>query len=270
MTSIPYPGLPTGNTASDAEHLIAAAVPTRLSELNGLVRQCIRLWPKPASPVPTASRFGGLPAVPPGWRWPKGESQPLVFLAQIDCAAIPRIDALSWLPASGLLVFFGDHEEIDGCGPSGFNRVEYFPDPAVLKPASQPQGGDDPLIACGLDYFSTVELPDPFSNAVAALKFTEEERLAYYDLYGALALCGLPEDREFDISKLGGWPDLVQSELGGSNGARGWPLLLQLGWYHDGSHRESWGPGSRIYFSMKQADIDTRRFGRAEIEVQGT
>jgi Domain of unknown function (DUF1963) len=67
------------------------------------------------------SRLGGLPNLPDGIEWPHGRSPydsrkpvPLHFLAQIDCAELPQIDAR--MPTKGMLFFFAreDEEQIWG------------------------------------------------------------------------------------------------------------------------------------------------------------
>jgi hypothetical protein len=84
-----------------------------------------------AFPVPLGhpgrSYIGGLPRLPPEFPWPeKGtdERSALTFLAQIDLAELPLIEA-SHLPRSGTLYFFSDTnqdspEPCDGC-------VLYYP-----------------------------------------------------------------------------------------------------------------------------------------------
>src|SRR5688500_12958589 len=54
---------------------------------------------------PGASRFGGVPDLPPEVAWPQIEGKKLLFLAQIDFATVPRWDD-SPLPADGWLYAF--------------------------------------------------------------------------------------------------------------------------------------------------------------------
>jgi uncharacterized protein YwqG len=60
------------------------------------------------------SRLGGLPSLPDAIEWPSGCSYdgkkvPLHFLAQIDCAELPKIN--TGMPTEGLLFFFGRDDE---------------------------------------------------------------------------------------------------------------------------------------------------------------
>jgi hypothetical protein len=53
-----------------------------------------------------ASRFGGVPDLPPDLRWPTVQKKKLPFLAQIDLSTLPRA-ATKHLPKSGWLYAFG-------------------------------------------------------------------------------------------------------------------------------------------------------------------
>ena len=55
-------------------------------------------------------RYGGLPRVPPGTRWPRAASgKPLAFIGQLDFAGLAAAGAaLPQLPREGLLAFFFD------------------------------------------------------------------------------------------------------------------------------------------------------------------
>lgn len=95
-----------------------------------------RPYPPFAAPA-THSRFGGLPALPEGFDWPRmTDGTPLHFLAQIDCSALPFPCAL---PDHGLLFFFGrdDEEQIwgeDYVGDKAW-RVIHAPDATGDDPA---------------------------------------------------------------------------------------------------------------------------------------
>jgi hypothetical protein len=58
------------------------------------------------------SYFGGLPSMPPSFTWPtwthEGASEPLHFIMQIDCAAVPASARQEGFPAHGVLYFFLD------------------------------------------------------------------------------------------------------------------------------------------------------------------
>jgi uncharacterized protein YwqG len=128
---------------------------------------------------------------------------------------------------------------------------------------------DEPLITCDMGFYETFELPHPLSNAIETLAFDKEQQHTYCDLYEALAQFGFDESEyldEDDISKLLGWPDLVQGEIDGGETR----LLLQLGQFRDGTELQAWGPGGLLYFMIRPNDLAAWSFDRAELAVQCT
>jgi uncharacterized protein YwqG len=110
------------------------------------------------------------------------------------------------------------------------------------------------------------------SNVIEALGFNKEQRDIYFDLYGALARFGFDEGEHLDenaISKLLGWPDLVQGEVEDPV-SRQTRLLLQLGQFRDGTELVGWGPGGLLYFMIAPHDLAAWSFDRAELTVQCT
>jgi hypothetical protein len=272
----PFAPAPPGCSRAYVEERIRAAFPdNRQQPIIELLRQSIRIWSKSRSRNPTDSCFGGLPAVPTGWSWPFEDGEPLVFLAQINCADMFAEAGESVLPKTGLMLFFGGDPDIHGCGPTHGGMIYHFPDPAALKPASPPLFEDfAPLIGCGLSFYTNIELPDHCSRAVAALGLSAAERDVYRKVRESIATAGFPNrwDRNW-ISKLFGWPDLVQEDLGRFfwNDSRGpLALLLQIGWYTSGLDWEGWDPGGTLYFRLSEGDLAAGRFDAAELEVQST
>ena len=99
---------------------------------------------RPYPPIkfpPVRSRLGGRPLLPAAFEWPwsRRREAPLHFLAQIDCAELPRIDAR--LPTAGMLFFFAsdDEEQIwsDGA-PEDSVRAIYAPAVAADQPEREP------------------------------------------------------------------------------------------------------------------------------------
>ncbi|MFG2091814.1 DUF1963 domain-containing protein [Spirillospora sp. NPDC048824] len=86
------------------------------------------------SPV---GKFGGLPQLPVGMKWPSGGDCSLPLLFSVDCGALLRIDGLD-LPADGTLLFFVD-QEMDHEDTSGrYAQVVYVPDGAETAVAGAP------------------------------------------------------------------------------------------------------------------------------------
>jgi hypothetical protein len=272
----PFTPVPPGCSRAYVEERVQAAFPSdRQQPIVGLLRPSIRIWPKARSGNPTASCFGGLPAVPVGWSWPFEDGEPLIFLAQINCAEVFADIGENALPKTGLIAFFAGDPDIHGCGPTHGGAVYYFSDPAALKPAASPSfPGFAPLISCGLSFYSNFELPDHRSDAVAALGLSPSERDTYRKLRESVATAGFPDgwDRNW-ISKLFGWPDLVQEDLGNILWTRSKgpvSLFLQIGWYTNGIDSEGWDPGGTLYFRLSETNLATGKFEAAELEVQGT
>ena len=67
---------------------LRAELPTTADRLMALSKAAIGLWPqRPRKDIPVrASRFGGMPSAPFGWSWPMHETEPMLFVGQINCA----------------------------------------------------------------------------------------------------------------------------------------------------------------------------------------
>jgi uncharacterized protein YwqG len=266
--------LPQGLSRDEAMCLIRAQMPGTIAEpLFSLLRPSIRLWPRPDGGDPLASRFGGMPAVPAGFAWPFAHKEPMWFLAQINCADLGGTASALGLPGKGLLAFFGDHDDVNGCGPVGGGCVRYFAEVNGLAPAALPLDDFEPQISCGVDFYESWELPDADAEAMAPFKFSREERAAYLDLRNEIAGFMHTDDAwrlmkcRDSTSKLLGWPDLIQYADIIPSEAR---LLLQLGEYHDGAEWHGWGPGGLVYFVIRDADLAAGSFECAELEMQCT
>jgi hypothetical protein len=97
---------------------------------------------------PARSYLGGLPRLPAEMPWPeieKHERFPLTFLAQIDLAELPVVEA-SPLPRSGTLYFFAD-THADSPEPTDCSVLYYAGDTARVPirdvPAGTRAAGDD-------------------------------------------------------------------------------------------------------------------------------
>lgn len=107
----------------------------RIADLLNRYRRDAILLHRPYPPYAAAgtkSKFGGLPALPPGTEWPRmATGTPLHFLAQVDCGAMPVRSAL---PERGMLFFFGQDSEEQIWDPDYVGdrpwRVIYAPDAA--------------------------------------------------------------------------------------------------------------------------------------------
>jgi len=270
--TLSYDPMPAGCSLEAATELIARSVSKqRARTLLPLLRRTIRIWPRARGDDPRASCFGGLPVLPPGHVWPSFEDEPLLFLGQINCSEVHAAIGPNPLPERGLLQFYGDHDEVTGSGPMGSGAVLCFPDPGALRPTPAPIRDFLELPRCGLDFYETVELPDPLSDVIAGLRLAPDEPKNYGDLRDKLmALSGNGGLWDRVPSKLLGWPDLIQRDLGADCGEpdAGRSLLLQIGWHHDGARWQDWGPGGLVYFILGRRAIEDARFDLAAMEMQ--
>lgn len=275
----PFEAVPDGISKQMAEGLIANAGFDEA--VCALLRPAIRLWPKPLSAEPTASRLGGLPVVPTDFVWPAYKGEPFWFLGQINCEELGARAKAFGLPQAGLLSFFGDGDDVSGCSPAGGGKIYYFADTRTLSPARLPLEDFAPQISCGLTFFETFELPHFYEPAVDTRRFSETQESTYIDLRLNIASLGKPNHWEgrteisklmsgYEISKLFGWPDRIQINEVESPGRWGTKLLFQLGYYTNGEERHHWGPGGLVYFTLAPHDLKARRFDRAELLMQAS
>jgi uncharacterized protein YwqG len=269
---------PSGIPSETLRQQLKAAFPDDIAtRLIDLIRPAIRLWPRrpPARLSRAASRFGDMPIVPSGWPWPVYQREPLFFLGQINCADLRDFASAEDLPKSGLLAFFGDHDLVTGCG--GFSRsqgaVFHWPEIGQLSLADAPISDFEVMPTCALHFIETFELPDFRSTAIEKLALSKEQKNTYQDIQRAALMLGLAQADHYDndISKLLGWPNLVQHDVDAMADHPGQQrLLAQIGEYENGIDSHGWGPGGLIYFTIGARNLADRRFDRAEIEMQCT
>jgi len=186
-----------------------------------------------------ASKFGGLPDLPPGVEWPHRQGNPapeypeesggpLLFLAQIRMDELPSCGASALLPPSGLLYFFAavwvdaigeghkderEHQKViyyDG-DLALLRRTPVPPVPEALLTADyEPEGHRYP--ACAVAFHPDVTLPplDWDDGRFAAL-MTEEEQDDYHEKLGDIVSGA---EREV-VHRLLGYPQQVQGDMRG-------------------------------------------------------
>jgi len=151
--------------------------------------------------------------------------------------------------------------------------VFYWPTMVSLSLVETPIEDFTVFPACALNFFETFDLPHPLSDAVAALDFDGDEERRYQDFHEALSAeaHGVGKSRfQIDISKLFGWPDLIQNELEGDAGRQEFRPLLQMGSYENGIESHGWGPGGNLYFTIREEDLGAERFQRCAVDMQCT
>ena len=98
-----------------------------------------RTWPITGT-VEGRSWFGGAPLLPSFMAWPTlpASRAPLHFLAQIDCAELPRVNGGDAMPEDGLLLFFAYvDEEMIWDEDDGSAQVKYVPAQDIPKNPAQ-------------------------------------------------------------------------------------------------------------------------------------
>ncbi len=219
-------------------------------DLETLLKPSIRILTNPVeeSLIPLgASKFGGLPDLPPGVDWPhrQGDAEPdcpeesggpLLFLAQIRLDELPVCEAARLLPESGILYFFAamwidaigtghrderEHQKAlhyDG-DPSLLCRTPVPPVSALLQEADyEPEGHRYP--ACAVTFALDMTLPDiEWGDGEIRALMTEAEQNHYRrDLWD------LHHGAEGEVvHRLLGYPQQVQGDMRGK--ARSFTIL---------------------------------------------
>lgn len=231
-----------------------------------------------------ASRLGGAPDLPPGFKWPEHHGRPLDFLAQINLREVPAADGPSPLPATGFLWFFYDTHN----NPSGLQaadadgwRVCYADvaaDVLYADPIPAAADGDRfpvlPLVPewrdswpGELDFHRLgIELTPAEESSLRAQEIGTSEDLILHRMLGyadasmreveldcqlASAGVAVPDEPDPDAPRLA---PLLE-------GREDWMLLLQL----DSDERAGmdWGEAGRLFFCLRREDLAARRFENA-------
>lgn len=128
--------------------------PTLQEQFNELEQEALdgiylkRAWPIGVE-IEGRSWLGGAPLLPQSVAWPRSQDHgaPLHFLAQIDCADLPRVADCEAMPENGLLLFFASiNEDMDWDADGSETSVLYIPasvvpDTVVPFPTNLPDLG---------------------------------------------------------------------------------------------------------------------------------
>jgi hypothetical protein len=113
-------------------------------------RPCVSIETVGAThPVPVGmTRIGGNADVPPGFDWPRGETDAMSFLGQVNLLQMREVAPLpAELPSSGLLSFFLDRTDDLFCGQDAFCRAYHLPLQG-LERRSPPSGAVERFREC--------------------------------------------------------------------------------------------------------------------------
>ena len=249
------------------------------------------------------SKFGGRPAVPAGFVWPRFEAEnydgetanrPLSFLGQMNLEEIRTYDKEGLLPQKGLLLFFYEQESMRwGFDPDdeGCSRVYYFEDVSQLTEADFPLDMKDEYKVKEYDLsFAAKDSYPGFEELDCHLDVDCE----WDDYDEAAEKKGY--DQECERSKLFGYANLIQSEMltecerttrglycGDAKSYRNtaedvkadidkaaadWVLLFQMASIQEDDYELMFGDVGNLYFYMRKQDLQARNFDRVWLVLQ--
>ena len=248
------------------------------------------------------TRFGGVPDTPKNFNWPTFEtstfldnevkSRPLTFLAQFNCAELTPFDKEGLLPKEGVLSFFYEM----GSQPAGYDpkdagcaRVFWFEKNEDLSPAMVPDA---------LEEYYRFPMFQILAKAEDSLPGFEDFSLGRDGIEALWDEAGFEEAKTNEnVSKLLGWPDVIQNcmtmecelvsrghylgngwdsipqqviQSAEQNSLNDWRLLLQLDTVvSDNEDFElTFGIYGKIYFYIRKEDLEAHRFDRVWLILQ--
>ncbi len=279
----------------DKDDVRAAFVAAGLSRLGKdidfLTKPSIRLYTTPAGEYDIstgASRIGGIPDVPPGFRWPERKEIPQSFIAQINFDEVHPYDTNGALPQRGMLWFFYDaKQETYGADPAdrGGWRVFFSDDYSGLQRTAAPADlpAESQFKACSVRFASEITLSQSPQLDIPGFDWTDEEIHKYETL---LSTFPNPDDHASLHNRMLGNPETIQDDMRlecqlashgvtdindpraaeFSEGAMYWQLLLQI----DTDERIGmrWGDTGMIYYWITGTDLRARRFDDTWLVLQ--
>ena len=273
--------------------------------LDGLRKNEIAVTPRQAKRGGAVyrSKFGGRPAVPSGFEWPRFEAEnydgetanrPLSFLCQMNLEEIRAYDKEGLLPQKGLLLFFYEQESMRwGFDPDdeGSSRVYYFEDVSLLTEVELP---DDMK-----DEYKVKEYDLSFASKDSYPGFEEldchsDVDCDWDDYDKAVEKKGY--DPECERSKLLGYANLIQGEMltecerttrglycGDAKSYRNttedvkedidkaaadWVLLFQMASIQEDDFELMFGDVGNLYFYIRKQDLRAKNFDRGWLVLQ--
>ena len=269
----------------------AAGLSRLVKDIDFLAKDSIRLRTKLAGEYGLsigASRIGGVPDVPPDFKWPERNAVPQSFVAQIYLNEVHPYDTHGTLPARGMLWFFYDaNQETYGADPadrggcSVLYRVDYSGLQRIGAPAKLP--AESQFKACTVSFVNEVTLSQSPKLDVPNFDWTDDEVQKYETL---LSTFPTPEDHGAVHHQLLGNPQTIQDDMRLecqlashgvtdindpranelSKGAQEWQLLLQVDTDEDIGMQ--WGNTGMIYYWLKASDLQKSDFDDTWLVLQ--
>jgi len=273
------------------EAFVAAGLARLVKDIDYLTKPSIRLYTTPAGENNIsigASRIGGVPDVPPDFKWPERKEVPQSFIAQIYLDEVHPYDTNGALPSSGMLWFFYDaKQETYGADPAdrGGWRVIFSDNYTGLQrtavPANLPAGSQ--FKACSIRFANEITLSQQPNLEIPHFDWTDDEVKKYETL---LSTFPNPDDHAALHNRLLGNPETIQDDMRLecqlashgvtdikdpraaelSKGALAWQLLLQI----DTDERIGmrWGNAGMIYYWITGSDLQKHDFDDAWLVLQ--
>lgn len=262
---------------------------TLRTQLEQLARNGIAFVIDKKEVSPRQSKFGGRPALPASWEWPRysdeyGEEHDLAFLLQINCEELAPYDTDHLLPHEGMFYLFYDlvnQPWLNGPGA----RLLYTPTPAAeLVPAEYPDRLPDSqrLHEMGLKFSNSPAVPD--WDDYNSLLGGDDNANLYTDwdiIEKRVESWGYPpvesDGRLLGYARLiqNGIAELCESRERGDKpesyspeSAREWILLLQLDSVDEPEVEVSFGDCGSLYFYIRQSDLKRLDFSHIQFEMQ--
>ena len=169
---------------------VTAGLSRLLKDIDFLAKDSIRLYAKLAGEYDIsmgASRIGGIPDVPPEFKWPERNEVPQSFIAQLYLDEVHPYDTNGALPSSGMLWFFYDaKQEAYGADPSdhGGWRVMFSDDYSELQRIATPTRlpAESQFKACSVSFASEVTLSQSPQLDIPDFDWTDDEVQKYETL----------------------------------------------------------------------------------------
>jgi hypothetical protein len=158
------------------------------------VRPAVRLQTKATSLDRLAlgqSRLGGVPDLPPRFKWPTYRGEPLAFIAEVNLAEVAATAPLDGLPKEGHLWFFYASDQTHwGFDPkdAGSSLVHYESGaPLARRPAPADLPPEGRFAPCALSFTGYVDLPDATDERQPIPDEDEQSSSGYHDVQDFLA-----------------------------------------------------------------------------------
>lgn len=206
------------------------------------------------------SKFGGLPLVPTGFRWPHHNECPRQFVAQFDFSEINADGQLKYFPTVGLMYVFVDEDpyEEDAC------KILFYEQTGKLSVAKKP----DYLETVYKEIYLTTKplktYPDVSDCPEAAKICKDNPQNGMNEVYET-------QWNNMDRHFVGGWASYIQEAyfMPEQKNPNDWVLLCQISSNENGDDDGfMWSDAGTLYFYIRKKDLLERKFNNVKLDMQ--